>query len=171
MNAVIVYTPPFFPNLFNRMLTIASAIHFSRGFTQRHLERPRTRMLFSSLANNGSFFFFFLLNINTLLNIHRNMKYMWTAKIEIRLRLAYCLMIKKVRYLISSILNNEYVTAKKRISLIFSSSLSIRVISFARVFDFLRSSLKNHIRSYFINDYILQVWIYFSTKFVETSVV
>lgn len=99
------------------------------------------------------------------------MKYMWTAKIEIRLRLAYCLMIKKVRYLISSILNNEYVTAKKRISLIFSSSLSIRVIPFARVFDFLRSWLKNHIRSYFINDYILQVWIYFSTKFVETSVV
>lgn len=59
LNAVIVYTPPFFPNLFNRMLTIASAIHFSRGFTQRHLERPRTRMLFSSLANNGSFFFSF----------------------------------------------------------------------------------------------------------------
>lgn len=112
------------------------------------------------------FFLSFLLNINTLLNIHRNMKYMWTAKIEIRLRLAYCLMIKKVRYLISSILNNEYVTAKKRISLIFSSSLSIRVIPF--VFDFLHSWLKNHIRSYFINDYIL-IWILFHRHLLKRT--
>lgn len=166
MNAVIVYTPPFFPNLFNRMLTIASAIHFSRGFTQRHLERPRTRMLFSSLANNGSFFFSFF-----SFKYQYSFKYLSKYEIYVNCKnwnsIAFGLLFDdKRRYLISSILNNEYVTAKKRISLIFSSSLSIRVIPF--VFDFLHSWLKNHIRSYFINDYIL-IWILFHRHLLKRT--